>query len=139
MKKCIPFENDLKERLRDIEVAKTYLNECLSDWYAGSEQDFFEALGHVSKAFGISKIAAKKKIPRSSVYKALKEGANPSFITVVQILDALGIQTSFVSKGKEKAQNKQASGSTNLDETIKNLVLEVINEQLGKRQIPKAS
>ena len=50
------------------------------------------ALGIVARARGMTKVAKKAGVTRSSLYKAFSEGGNPEFSTVLKVLDALGLK-----------------------------------------------
>lgn len=54
------------------------------------------ALGDVARAKGMSEIAAKTGAGRESLYKSLRGEANPSFKTIVKVVEALGLRISFV-------------------------------------------
>jgi probable addiction module antidote protein len=48
------------------------------------------AIGDVARARGMSKIADDTNRGRESLYKALSQGGNPSFETVIKVLSSLG-------------------------------------------------
>ena len=50
------------------------------------------AIGHIAKAIGMTKIAEETGMSRPSLYKALSEGANPQFSTIMKVLKAIGGQ-----------------------------------------------
>jgi probable addiction module antidote protein len=49
------------------------------------------AIGDVARARGMSKIADDAGRGRESLYKALSQGGNPSFETIIKVLSSLGI------------------------------------------------
>lgn len=55
------------------------------------------ALGDVSKAVGMTKIAQQSGLGRESLYKALTSSSSPSFKTVSRVINALGGQITVVS------------------------------------------
>jgi len=85
MKKATKF--DIAEYLDDNEMITEYLNEVLEE---GDSTDIISALGHVAKAYGMSKIAEETGLSRPSLYKALSEGAKPQFDTILKVLRAVG-------------------------------------------------
>ncbi|PXA89051.1 putative addiction module antidote protein [Caulobacter sp. D4A] len=50
------------------------------------------ALGVAARALGMAEVAEKAGLGRESLYKALKEDANPRFETVLKVMQALGLQ-----------------------------------------------
>ncbi|MDH5399119.1 MAG: putative addiction module antidote protein [Cyclobacteriaceae bacterium] len=78
---------DIAEYLDSDEMIKTYLDTVLEE---GNSNDIITALGHVAKAVGMSKIAEDTGLSRTSLYKALSEGARPQFETILKVLRAVG-------------------------------------------------
>ena len=58
---------------------------------------FLDAVRDVSKAQGISTVAANAGLERESLYKALKPGAKPRFDTILRLLGALDVKLEIVS------------------------------------------
>ena len=50
------------------------------------------AVGDIARARGMMQLARDTGITREGLYKALGEQGNPSFATVVKVMDALGLQ-----------------------------------------------
>lgn len=80
---------DIADYLDDKEMIAEYLNTVLAE---GDESDVITAIGHVAKAMGMTKIADEAGLSRSSLYKALSDGAKPQFDTVVKVIRAIGGQ-----------------------------------------------
>jgi probable addiction module antidote protein len=51
-----------------------------------------DAFGVVARAHGMSALAAETGLTRQSLYKALSEGGNPEFVTILKVARALGIR-----------------------------------------------
>ena len=66
-----------------------YLNAVLEK---GDNSDVITAIGHIAKAIGMTKIAEETGLSRSSLYKALSDGAKPQFETIMKVLRAIGGQ-----------------------------------------------
>ncbi len=66
-----------------------YLNTALEN---GDNADVLNAIGHVAKAIGMTKISEETGLSRPSLYKALSEGAKPQFATIMKVLKAIGGQ-----------------------------------------------
>jgi probable addiction module antidote protein len=63
----------------------------LDDIFKSGDPDLMvTAIGDVARARGMSKIAGDTNRGRESLYKSLAQGGNPSFETVVKVMDSLG-------------------------------------------------
>lgn len=51
-----------------------------------------QALGVAARATGMSRLAETTDLSRASLYKALSEGGNPEFATVLKVARALGFR-----------------------------------------------
>lgn len=92
-KKSVAHEKGLLEDLKDMNFVVGYLNSILDGLTADeSLEPFLLALGRVSKAHGIQKLATNSKRTRDAVYKALSKTGNPTFSTLHGILDTIGLQ-----------------------------------------------
>jgi len=74
---------------KGIGFISEYLNTVLEE---GNDTDVITAIGHIAKAIGMTKIAEETGMSRSSLYKALSEGAKPQFETIMKVLKAIGGQ-----------------------------------------------
>ena len=61
------------------------------------------ALGVVARARGMTDIARETGLSRESLYKALSEEGNPSFATVMKVLQALSIELHAKAKDATKS------------------------------------
>ena len=75
--------------LDDDEVVAEYLTAALED---PNPDVFLAAVGHVAKARGMSAIAERAGLGRESLYKALAPGAKPRYVTVLKVLQSLGVK-----------------------------------------------
>ena len=82
-----PF--DVSDYLDNEELIAEYLTVALAD---PDPDAFLAAVNDVAKARGISTVAAFAGLGRESLYKALRPGAKPRFVTVRRLLDALGVK-----------------------------------------------
>ena len=83
--RTIPF--DAADYLGDEATQLAYLNAVLAE---GDAQAMVAALGTVARARGMSKVARRSGLGRESLYKALSDGGNPAFTTIVGVAAALG-------------------------------------------------
>lgn len=82
---------EVAEHLRTPEEMAAYLDAWLEeapDDVAGIAR----ALGDIARAKGMSQVAKEAGLSRESLYRALSEGGNPSFATVLKVARALGVR-----------------------------------------------
>lgn len=80
---------DIADYLDSNEMIAEYLNTVLEE---GNDKEIISAIGNIAKAIGMTKIAEETGLSRSSLYKALSDGAKPQFSTVMKVLKAVGGQ-----------------------------------------------
>lgn len=80
---------DIADYLDSKEMIAEYLNAVLEE---GDSVDVINAIGHIAKAIGMTKIAEETGLSRPSLYKALSDGAKPQFATIMKVLRAIGGQ-----------------------------------------------
>ena len=84
---------DAAEFLESDEEIIAYLNAALED---GDPALVSAALGDIARARGMTKLANETGITRDGLYKALSPIGNPSFGTVLKVLNALGYKFDIV-------------------------------------------
>ena len=82
-----PF--DASDYLDSEAVIAEYLTVALED---PNPDVFLMAVRDVAKARGMAVVAASAGLGRESLYKTLKQGAQPRFDTVRRLLSALGVK-----------------------------------------------
>ena len=81
---------DSASYLKDEEDIAAYLQACFEE--APDDAPFIaKALGTVARARGMTKLAKDAGMGRESLYKALSGEGNPSFSTVMKVVNALGL------------------------------------------------
>jgi probable addiction module antidote protein len=75
---------------------------------SGHDGVFQDALMIAARSRGMSEIARKSGLGRESLYKALQADAQPRFVTVRKVLDALGVQLTFALKKKSPEKRRPA-------------------------------
>jgi probable addiction module antidote protein len=78
---------DIADYLDSNEMIAEYLNTVLAE---GNDSDVITTIGHIAKAIGMTKIAQETGMSRTSLYKALSDGAKPQFETIMKVLRAIG-------------------------------------------------
>jgi probable addiction module antidote protein len=82
---------DVAEHLRTPQEMAAYLDA----WLEAAPDDasgIARALGDIARAKGMSQVAREAGLSRESLYRALSEGGNPSFATVLKVARALGVR-----------------------------------------------
>lgn len=80
-------EWDASEHIRDEQDAIAYLNAAAE---LNDPAVLQAAIGDVAKARGMSQIAKEAGVGRESLYKSLSANGNPSFQTIVKVINAIG-------------------------------------------------
>ncbi|RUM38022.1 MAG: putative addiction module antidote protein [Desulfobulbus sp.] len=78
---------DVAEHLKTPEDIRIFLQEVAD---IGDESDFIHALNIAARAMGMTEVAQKAGVTRSSLYKSLAEDGNPQFTTISKVIKALG-------------------------------------------------
>ena len=78
---------DASEYFENEEDAIAYLNAAAE---TGDPALLQAAIGDIAKARGMGQIAKEAGVGRESLYKSLNKEGNPSFRTIVKVVDALG-------------------------------------------------
>ncbi len=82
---------DVAEHLRTPEEMAAYLDAWLEE-APDDVSGIARALGDIARAKGMSHVAKEAGLSRESLYRALSEGGNPSFATVLKVARALGVR-----------------------------------------------
>lgn len=84
---------DTSDYLDNEETIAAYLQDAMDD----EDPDLFlSALADVAKARGMSHVAEASGLGRESLYKALRPGARPGFLTISKVVQALGVKLTVV-------------------------------------------
>jgi probable addiction module antidote protein len=87
--RALKIKEQVLEDLRDPIYAARYLSEALQE---GDEVVLKTALADVVRAHGVSQVARRARINRTTAYKTLREGTESTFTTVSALLDACGFR-----------------------------------------------
>ena len=82
----------MSQVLKDPKEAALYLNAVLEE---NDPALLLVALAQVAQALGISRTARKASMTRAGLYKSLSKNGNPEFRTVLNVLQASGLQLSI--------------------------------------------
>lgn len=118
---------DSAEYLKTEADRTAYLQACLEE--APDDPAFIaHALDVVARARNMSQLARDTGLTREGLYKALSDEGNPSFGTVLKVVNALGYRLSVVRdkkasgvstpKGKRVVRKSTATGRTTQTRTL---------------------
>jgi probable addiction module antidote protein len=57
---------------------------------ADGTSGLIDALGHIAKKQGMTQVANKAGVNRQNLYRTLKKGSRPDFITINKVVNAVG-------------------------------------------------
>jgi probable addiction module antidote protein len=86
---------DPAEYIDNKEVAIEYLKAALAE---NDAKFLLRAIGDIARSKSMVHLAQELNLDRKGLYKALSETGNPSFLTVVKVLDNLGFRLSVEQK-----------------------------------------
>lgn len=88
---------EVTDYLKTEEEQAMYLNACIEE--ADGDAAFIaKALGDIARARGMTQIANDTGLSRESLYKALSLEGNPTFATVLKVMNALELNIQAVKK-----------------------------------------
>lgn len=89
MSKIETREWDAANYLETREDMAAYLEVALED---GDASVITAAIGDIARSKGMAEIARETGLGRESLYKSLSVDGNPEFVTVLKVVDALGLK-----------------------------------------------
>jgi probable addiction module antidote protein len=95
MEKITVSDWDPAEIIETKEDVIAFLEEALEE---NDSEFLLETIGHIARSKGMAQIARELNLNRESLYKSLSPGGNPSFFTVVKVLDNLGFKLNIQLK-----------------------------------------
>jgi probable addiction module antidote protein len=82
---------DVVDYLKTEEDMALYFEACLEE--AGDDPAFIaKVLGDIARARGMTQVAKDTGLAREGLYKALSGEGNPSFATILKVVNALGLR-----------------------------------------------
>jgi probable addiction module antidote protein len=83
---------DMAEHINSESDVIEYLNIAFED---GNPELVLAIIGDIARSEGMTKIARNLGVARESLYRSLSADGNPSFITVIGVLQLLGFRLSI--------------------------------------------
>jgi probable addiction module antidote protein len=95
MEKVRVSDFDAAEYIKTKGDVLAYLEAALEE---NDPQLLFTVIGDIARSEGMVRLAQELGLDRKGLYKALSSKGNPSFITVVKVLDKLGFRLNIERK-----------------------------------------
>jgi len=89
MKTEKPIRWGMTENMKTEEDYAAYLETALEE---GDPAFISAVLGDIARSRGMTQMAKETGLARESLYRALSADGNPSFATVVKVINALGLK-----------------------------------------------
>jgi probable addiction module antidote protein len=89
MEKITVSDFDAAEYIKTKEDVMTYLEVALEE---NDPKLLLAVIGDIARSEGMVRLAQELNLDRKGLYKAFSEKGNPSFLTVVKVLDNLGFR-----------------------------------------------
>lgn len=83
---------DVADYLETDEDIRAFLMEAMED---GSSEHLIHCLAIAARAKGMTEVAKQAGVTRASLYKSLKEDANPKLETISKVLGVFGCRLSI--------------------------------------------
>ena len=95
MEKVKVSKYDPAEDIETSEDVIAYLEAALEE---NDIEFLFKTIGYIARSKGMAQIAKELNLNREGLYTALSVQGNPSFITIVRVLDNLGFRLNIQAK-----------------------------------------
>jgi probable addiction module antidote protein len=89
---------DIAEHLDSDEKIALFLEAVFEE---GDPTLIAAAIGEVARARGMSQVAKEAGLSRENLYRALSEGGNPEFATILKVMRAIGYDLTIVPHAAE--------------------------------------
>jgi probable addiction module antidote protein len=86
---------DMAEHINTKEDVIAYLDAALEE---NDTALLLSVIGDIARSRGMAQMAKELNLARESLYRSLSQEGNPSFVTIVKVLDNLGYQLSVKQK-----------------------------------------
>jgi len=86
---------NMVEHIETKEDVIAYIEAALEE---NDTEFLLKIIGYIARSKGMAQIAKDLGVTREGLYKSLSQEGNPSFSTIVKVLDSLGLQLSIKEK-----------------------------------------
>lgn len=103
----VPYEDGLRDRLRNKKYALAYLKASMEQSGMDSPHIVLLALRRIAEVHGMAWLSKEVGVPRPSIYQMLSEDGNPTLYVFVKILGALGFELSVEDRARKPAAKRR--------------------------------
>jgi probable addiction module antidote protein len=89
------YDWDMAENINSAEEVYAYLQGALEE---NNTETLFDVIGAIARSKGMVAVAKELGLSRESLYKSLSSTGNPSFSTILKVLDLLGYKLQILPK-----------------------------------------
>ena len=89
------YKWDMAENINSKDEVYAYLQGALEE---NDTETLFDVIGAIARSKGMMIIAKELGLSRESLYKSLSPDGNPSFSTILRVLDLLGYKMQIIQK-----------------------------------------
>ena len=89
------YDWDMADDIETTEDVRFYFEEALKE---NNLETLYEVIGAIARSQGMAGIAKELGLNRESLYVSLSKDGNPSFSTVIKVLDILGYRMQILPK-----------------------------------------
>jgi probable addiction module antidote protein len=89
------YKWDMANHIKTKDDVIGYLEAALEE---NDTELLFEVIGDIARSEGMAQLSRELNLSRESLYRSFSRAGNPSFTTVVKLLDALGYKLKVLSK-----------------------------------------
>jgi len=89
------YEWDMADNINTKDEVVAYLQGAIEE---NDTETLYDVIGAIAKSKGMMIIAKELGLSRESLYKSLSPRGNPSFSTILKILDLLGYKMQIIPK-----------------------------------------
>ena len=86
---------DTAEYIESKEDVTAFLEGALEE---NDPEFLLETIGHIARSRGMAQLARELNMDRAGLYKSFSPDGNPYFLTVIKVLDALGLRVRLEQK-----------------------------------------
>jgi probable addiction module antidote protein len=89
------YKWDMADHIKTKDDVIGYLETALEE---NDTELLFEVIGDIARSEGMTQLARELNLSRESLYRSFSRAGNPSFTTVVKLLDVLGYKVKVLPK-----------------------------------------
>jgi probable addiction module antidote protein len=89
------YKWDMADHIKTKDDVFGYLEAALEE---NDTELLFQVIGDIARSEGMTKLARELNLSRESLYRSFSKTGNPSFTTVIKLLDVLGYRIEIKQK-----------------------------------------